>query len=278
MDEKELQLMRSYLDNTQVVLQTAWYTKVTPQWGINVGVPEVCRLYFIREGTGWIQVRNTRIYPKPGQLLLLPAGHQLEFDTDANNTFGKYWCHFTATVGDVNLFQLLELPYCIEVKDVQLMERKFEELIASYKDSSLTSRLRIKVHLLEIISMFVESAIEQKLQVGMAAAAETGKIHTVLTYIDDHLTHKMTIEDLARLVHLHPNYFMSYFKSVLGVSPISYIQRKRLEKAKLLLLSDEITISDIAEQVGMELYYFSRLFKKQVGQSPSEYRRNQSVM
>lgn len=107
----------------------------------------------------------------------------------------------------------------------------------------------------------------------MVHLSETGKINSVLAYIDERLHEPITVEELAHLVHFHPNYFMPYFKSMLGVSPIAYINRKRMEKAREPLVTTELTVTDVAEQVGFELYYFSRLFKRMNGMSPSEFRK-----
>ncbi|MEC0210500.1 AraC family transcriptional regulator [Paenibacillus ehimensis] len=146
-------------------------------------------------------------------------------------------------------------------------------MIGLYNNPSLTAPLRIKSVLLEIVSGYMEGALERERGLRLAPMSETGKINTVLHYVDEHLQERITVEELARLVHFHPNYFMQYFKTMLGLSPIAYINRKRMEKAKELLSATEWTVTDIAERVGLELYYFSRVFKKQTGLSPSEYRK-----
>ncbi|UUZ92316.1 AraC family ligand binding domain-containing protein [Paenibacillus sp. P25] len=61
--------------------------------------PDFTRLYYIREGEGWIRLRNRLYHPKPGRLVLLPAGMRLSYGRLNENGFGKYWCHFTAAVG-----------------------------------------------------------------------------------------------------------------------------------------------------------------------------------
>ncbi|TVY08674.1 helix-turn-helix domain-containing protein [Paenibacillus cremeus] len=277
MEGQQLQIMRSYLENTQITLETAHYTKVTSSWKYNFPVTDVNRLYFIREGEGWIRVRNRLYQPSPGQLLLLPAGVRLSMGPQNENPFGKYWCHFTATVGEVNLFQLFDLPHCIDVANEAALEKQFQALIELYNNPTLTAPLRIKSLLLEMVSDYMEASLEQEHQRGqelrLATASEAAKINTVLQYMEEHLQEQMTVEELARLVHFHPNYFMQYFKTMLGLSPIAYINRKRMDKAKELLTSSTLSVTDIAERVGMELYYFSRLFKKQTSLSPSEYRK-----
>src|SRR5690606_31222368 len=90
--------------------------------------------------------------------------------------------------------------------------------------------------------------------------------------IDDHLADNMTLEDLARIAYLHPNYFISMFKNTIGCSPIQYVNMKRLETAKKLLAQTDIQVADIAASVGMQNHYLSRLFKQHIGISPTRYR------
>lgn len=101
---------------------------------------------------------------------------------------------------------------------------------------------------------------------------ERNKLGKVLAYIQEHLCEPIEIEALAHLVHLHPNYFIPYFKKIMGVTPMHYVQQKRMEEAKRLLTFTDSSIADIAEQLGMQLAHFSRQFKSHAGISPTSYR------
>jgi AraC-like DNA-binding protein len=270
-DKLQLQLMRSYLDNTQITMQMAHYTKVGPNWREMNKMTDVNRFYFIRQGTGWIHIRGKDYDPMPNQLYLLPAGMKLSYAPDDENPLAKFWCHFSATVGDVNLFQMLELPHWIQVQDEQKLERQFQDLVELNRSSAVTAPIRIKAILFDIISDYIDQSSQEQLH--LAATTSSSKINSVLSYIERHLSDPMSVEELAKLVHFHPNYFMHYFKSMMGLSPIVYINKKRLEKARGLLTATDQSISAIAEEIGMELYYFSRIFRKQTGMSPTEYRK-----
>ena len=60
----------------------------------------------------------------------------------------------------------------------------------------------------------------------------------------------------------------------LGTTPLQYINQKKIEKAQLLLITEELAVKEIAFQLAFDDYsYFSRLFKKTTGVTPQEYRR-----
>jgi YesN/AraC family two-component response regulator len=127
--------------------------------------------------------------------------------------------------------------------------------------------------LLEIISLFVEASLQDKYEWKPLNGDERmGKIHTVLKYIDQHLHENITVQEMAGLLHFHPNYFIRHFHEIVGTSPIQYVQQLKIDRAKALLSATDQPVSDIARSLGMEPYYFSRLFKKHTGLAPSDYR------
>ena len=79
---------------------------------------------------------------------------------------------------------------------------------------------------------------------------------------------------MAEVVDLNPSYLSDVFSKTIGISPIKFINRKRIENAQELLLSTSLTLYEIARKTGFsDEYYFSRTFNKIVGQPPGEYRR-----
>ena len=98
------------------------------------------------------------------------------------------------------------------------------------------------------------------------------KITPALEFISQHYHENITNDRLAEISGISTVYFRKLFSSVVGVSPIVYARRLRIEKAKEMLKSDYGTLSDIAQSLGYSsLYDFSRDFKKHTGTSPSRY-------
>ena len=100
------------------------------------------------------------------------------------------------------------------------------------------------------------------------------KITHALEYISQHYHENITNDRLAEISGISTVYFRKLFSSVVGVSPIVYARRLRIEKAKEMLRSDYGTLSDVAQSLGYaSLYDFSRDFKKHTGTSPSRYKK-----
>lgn len=102
--------------------------------------------------------------------------------------------------------------------------------------------------------------------------AKQQKIAPAIEYISQHYNEKITNDVLAAVVGMSTVYFRKLFASAMGISPITYANNLRIEKAKEMLKSDYGSLSDIAISLGYpSLYDFSRAFKKHTGISPSKY-------
>ncbi|MBO9607730.1 MAG: AraC family transcriptional regulator [Paenibacillaceae bacterium] len=271
---KSLSRLRGVLANVQCQLSLAAYTKVDSRWRQYNFVPEFNRFYYIQEGEGALVIDGTTYYPKPGQLFVMPSGvTQSYYTTNGDNPFGKLWCHFTANLGDANLFRFLKSPYWIDVPDQERMIELFRRLIASYRSPQVTAGLLQKAVLLEIVSEFLETAFAGQYEPETVVEDEQmHKIQRILAFIERHLHENITIPQMAEHIHFHPNYFIRHFHELVGIPPMQYVHRLRMDKAKLQLSTTGKSISEIAGELGMELYYFSRSFRKAVGMSPTEYR------
>nr|WP_240548425.1 AraC family transcriptional regulator [Paenibacillus lignilyticus] len=132
--------------------------------------------------------------------------------------------------------------------------------------------LRAKLLLQELLCEFLEQGDEVRLRQSEAGGS-LDKVSQVLAYLEHHLADDVRLDQLAELVHFHPNYFISVFKSVTGCSPIQYLNQRRMEKAKQWMQSTDMSVSEAAERTGSSLYQFSKMFKQHTGVSPSDYRK-----
>ncbi len=95
-------------------------------------------------------------------------------------------------------------------------------------------------------------------------------------YIREHLCDNLTVKGIAANLFISPNYLSRLFKQVCNEGCNEYIVRKRMEQAKLLLLTTNLKTYQIAQMVGFnDNNYFSITFKKHTGISPSQYKNRQ---
>lgn len=94
----------------------------------------------------------------------------------------------------------------------------------------------------------------------------------VLTYIENHYGSEISLDDLADVADMNPNYFCRFFKNMTGKTPIDYLNYFRIEKACAKLAEGSKTVAEIAECCGYnDCGYFIKVFKRYKGVTPSRY-------
>lgn len=98
------------------------------------------------------------------------------------------------------------------------------------------------------------------------------RIDRALQHIHSNLPSPMSVDDLSLLANMSPSSFHRAFNQVTASSPIQYIKKLRLARARDLIAQQQLRVSEAAVEVGYEsATQFSREFKRYYGSSPSSY-------
>lgn len=98
-------------------------------------------------------------------------------------------------------------------------------------------------------------------------------VDKVSKYIDDNMDKMLKLEELASICNLSPGYFSRVFKKETGKTVITYINEKKVERAKKLLKESKEPIINISLDLGFDdCGYFIRVFKKITGLTPKAFR------
>ena len=104
------------------------------------------------------------------------------------------------------------------------------------------------------------------------------RMQKFLTYINEHYSEEISLEDLAKSASVSKSECLRCFKSCLDTTPYKYIVEFRLSKAANLLKNTSIPVSSIASAVGFNhISHFGKCFKEKTGVTPKEYRRTEKV-
>jgi AraC family transcriptional regulator of adaptative response / methylphosphotriester-DNA alkyltransferase methyltransferase len=104
-------------------------------------------------------------------------------------------------------------------------------------------------------------------------------ITLVTEYIDNHYMETLTLEILAEICHGSPFHLHRTFKKVTKMTPVEWIQQKRIDKAMDQLISSHKAIAEVGLSVGMlNTPYFITLFKKKTGHTPAQYRQKNKTI
>ena len=133
----------------------------------------------------------------------------------------------------------------------------------------------VKVLEKQVRAGIIEKVVDEKIvdaNTKMDSTKDT--IRKAMSYIDQHLRDELTQKDVAAHVHLNPSYFSVFFKEQVKMNFSEYVTRRRIQRAKEIMISTDLPISEIAEEAGYKTAkYFIKLFKENEGMTPSAYRK-----
>lgn len=104
----------------------------------------------------------------------------------------------------------------------------------------------------------------------VAVGSPSQQIAKVVTWLKQHYTEDLAMDDLAASAHMSPSTFRQHFRAVVGMSPLQYIKNLRLLDARQLMLNESLDAGTAAIRVGYEsASQFSREYSRLFGEAPN---------
>jgi|GEM_PF-1005533 len=101
-------------------------------------------------------------------------------------------------------------------------------------------------------------------------------VNQVKQYVEKHYAKNLKLKEMAELLYMNPAYLGQLFKKETGILFSHYVNDKRLQNAKKLLLRTDLPIYQVAERVGYQnVDYFICKFKERENCTPLEYKNSQ---
>ena len=102
---------------------------------------------------------------------------------------------------------------------------------------------------------------------------EDPRLQRAVVLIHDRLADDLSLDELAGAAGMSPFNFSRAFKAVLGLSPLQYVIRTRIESAMVLLRTTRLPVAEIAWRVGYgDVSRFGQHFRRQTGTTPAAFR------
>lgn len=255
----------------------------------NVNSP-FTRLYYVTEGSAQIELPDGIYTLSPKHMYFIPA-----FTIHTNickSNFVHYYLHiYENHYSDNDWLDHWKFPVEIEATDLDLALFKrlceinphmtlqksdpttydnnptlMQNLIKN-RQRAFCDKVESRGIVFQLLSRFFKQG-QSKIEM------EDNRIAKTVLYIRKHLNEAIELEKLAEISCLSKDHFIRLFKKELGTTPLQYINQKKIEKAQLLLITEELAVKEIAFQLAFDDYsYFNRLLKKTTGVTPQEYRR-----
>lgn len=103
-------------------------------------------------------------------------------------------------------------------------------------------------------------------------SSATNPITAARYYIEEYSNLFITAEDIASVAGCSQSYLRYLFRQAYGESPMHYLNKVRVERAKEMISTNMYTLNEIATACGFRnAYYFSKVFKEFTGVPPGHY-------
>ncbi|MBR1687080.1 MAG: helix-turn-helix domain-containing protein [Prevotella sp.] len=233
------------------------------------------QLLYVTEGEGTFSSDHVNRAPlHEGDLFLLFPGEWHTYQPLAERGWKKYWIGFRGRNIDDRVaahflspsHPVYHIGYSADI--IHLYQSAYEAAVAeaAYSQQLLAG---IVNHLIGMMY-----SLERNIELGKNQA-QVDMVNRARLRIREALESDLTIHQVAEELCVSYSNFRKLFKEYTGLSPATYQQDLRLQRAKELLTTTDLTIKDIAYRLGFDSPdYFSAKFKKKMGRKPSEMRDN----
>jgi AraC family transcriptional regulator len=223
----------------------------------------------VQERDGHVQQGNLM----PGEMLVTPAGHQSHWISGApvDALHLRLEPEFVARIAEdagmtpaqaeiVNNFGTFD-PRLEQIGHLLFEEAQTRGLGGRLYADSLSTALA--VHLLRRYSAHGEAIPPP------AGGLAEPVLRRILEYINDNLEHDLSLQEIARVAEITPASLVRRFKQSMHLAPHQYVIKRRVERAKQMLLSEKLSIGEVAAQVGFyDQSHLTHHFKNLLGITP----------
>lgn len=231
------------------------------------------QLLYIAEGRGTFHSHTVPTAQlREGDLFLLFPGEWHSYSPSPTTGWKSYWIGFKGRNMDDRVRAGFLTPtkpiYHVGFSDdiVHLYKEAYETALceAAYSQQVLAGLVN---HIIGVMY-----SLERNIELNRNQA-HVDMVNRARLEIREHLESSLTIQQVAQNLGVSYSNFRKLFKEYTGISPATYQQDLRLQRAKELLSTTDMSVKEIAYRLNFESPdYFSAKFKAKTGRRPSELR------
>ena len=231
------------------------------------------QLLYIPEGQGTFHSRTVpSAQLREGDLFLLFPGEWHSYHPEPGTGWKSYWIGFKGR----NMDDRVRAGFLSPTKPIYHVGFS-DEIVELYKkayDTAIEEAANAQQVLAGLVNHIigVMYSLERNIELNRNHA-HVDMVNRARLVIREHLESSLTIQQVAEDLGVSYSNFRKLFKEYTGISPATYQQDLRLQRAKELLSTTDMSVKEIAYRLNFESPdYFSAKFKAKTGRRPSELR------
>lgn len=215
------------------------------------------------QGRGYLEIGGTRYALEAGDVYVVPKGSTHCYGSDPKDPYEKLWFNVMGPL-PLKLLETYNLEGVFVFKSVN-MESLFRYWRRAILEDPSRSQAQAALAIHDIVqTLAAKTSLTPK---------HSPEALTLKRYIDQRADRKISVAELAELIHLSVSQTIRIFKREWGVTPRQYHLTRKLDRAAILLRNTMKPVKEIAYDLNFnDEYYFSNLFKRHTKLSPTAYR------
>lgn len=253
--------------NQPIFVDRVGITHPDPEYMVYRKTNNVLVIEYVISGKGYLEIDGKLSEVNTGDIYIIRPEVSCKYWADKNQPFKKIWVNLFSDMF-VSILHKLELDKknVYHQNSPEIYELFCTLLNKAEKDHELpTIHFELSVIIYEILTKLSST---RNIQFG-----ENSIAHRACFKINSLLYSNVKIKEIAEDLFISENHLIEEFKKVYEVTPLQYLNAKRIEIIKNLLENTDMSISDISRQLHFNNeHYFSTFFKSKTGMTPTQYR------
>jgi AraC-like DNA-binding protein len=244
-------------------------TWTKPGYSVGPRVIEYYNLHFVLDGQVKLQYADQSVLLTKGDVFaMLPNIVYRYGRSESNNRLHMSWISFDGP----QAYELMHVssftvgaPYLRQIMNTEL-DYTLRQLHLVQKPDA-----RRQIEIVSLLYRMFSQMIRP--DSALKPAGQDVWLPRSVVYMQTHYMERITVQDVADYMSLHRGYFSKVFTERMGLSPIKYLHKLRMDKAAELLREGTLSIEEVALTLGYpDPYSFNHAFSKYHGMPPGKWR------
>lgn len=224
-------------------------------------------LMLITDGQCTVTTANGTFTASKGDVVLLNCYEPHQYQSDTG--WESYWIHFDGPMARGYYDQITAVHGLHLIpKHLQTIEQTIAKIYKIFCDHEEIEEATISKYITCLLTELLLSATPAK-----ESPHKMRSLADTISYINEHFSEQLSLEQLAEQASLSPFYFTRVFTKETGMTPHQYILSARINFAKFLLKTTNMSVKKIGYNAGFTSESnFCSTFRKWENLTPSEYR------
>ena len=259
----------------ELVVLFAGHSQTVPSHKVYPRVHDYHLLHYVISGKGIFQCSGHTYSLSSGSCFFIFPGELVSYASDPEDPWCYRWVGFKGTQVDSLLTQMGIMPLnpTATTEGNRRIPVLFHQIHTTLHQSQPNVELRSSGLIRLLLAEFTKEAPSDSAIDRQETSAIQQQVEQAVRYLTLQYSESISVDQMAHSLGYHRAHLSKMFKHFTGLSPLNFLLKIRMERAKILLIGP-LTIEQIASSVGYpDALYFSKQFHKWSGMSPTTFRK-----